>query len=896
MAAPFFFGAGAAVSGINSVSAVWPANHAVDDVALLVIETDGAGTTLTPAGWTHVTGSPVTDVASAAGSKLHVLWRRATSTAEANVATGDSGDHQTARIFVFRGVNTTGDPWNAITTGTKATASTTATLPSITTTIDESLIVGIVSRPDDSASTTAFGAPVNAGITWDTNADIESGSTSGNGGGFVMVAGVEAAAGATGTTTLTCPNVTNAYVTIGLSRTSAQSMTGEVGAFNEAGQDAGLVAIRRTTGDLGAFTLAGQDATLTFVDLTNFTMPVDAGALAATGHPAGLQRSFSLTADTAAINEQGQPAGTVWGRPISADLGSFALAGQAVNLPRSYSLQASLGALSETGQDAALTRVRRLVVETAELVSSGIQVGFLRQTIIPTWTASTAVAASALVRPTTSVGSGLVFRAANAGTTGATEPFWPTSFGSTFNDGTVTWLAVSRVTGDFQSLAPSSIIELFELQLNALQHGVNETYRFHAGANANNNGDVVWAGNSYTRLPLEAEGFEYSGNGQLPRPKIRVSNVLGTITAVLLTLPDGLEGAKVTRIRTLARYLDAANFPGGSNPYGVPDANAEFPREIYYIDRKTAETRDVIEFELAAAFDLAGVRAPKRQCVANICQWKYRSAECGYTETIYYTADDIATANPALDVCAKRLSSCEVRFAQFTRIGSVVSGSTTLTLDSTVGLLTGLTGYPIYGFGVPAGTRISSVTSATTVAMDTAATATSVVTVNGTPSSTTNTMAVTSATGLGVGHVVTGPYIAEGTTISAINGTTLTLSQRPYSIYATGDYNFRYVDGIPSSYIYVGFTLLDDLDVGMKVFGSNNINATITDISFLGRIELSNYGSLDNEDRIGITLYFMPAAPSQASYTFTSSSVYAFRSSDGVLPFGSFPGIGTYFA
>jgi hypothetical protein len=36
------------------------------------------------------------------------------------------------------------------------------------------------------------------------------------------------------------------------------------------------------------------------------------------------------------------------------------------------------------------------------------------------------------------------------------------------------------------------------------------------------------------------------------------------------------------------------------------DLTAEFPREIYYIDRKAAENRDLIEFELASAFDLVG--------------------------------------------------------------------------------------------------------------------------------------------------------------------------------------------------------------------------------------------------------------------------------------------------
>lgn len=219
-------------------------------------------------------------------------------------------------------------------------------------------------------------------------------------------------------------------------------------------------------------------------------------------------------------------------------------------------------------------------------------------------------------------------------------------------------------TSELQGISPSSIIELFVLELNALQHGAAATYRFHAGTNLVNNGDVAWAGNTYQRFPIEADGFEYTGQGTLPRPRIRCSNIFGTITAILLTLPSGLEGAKVTRIRTMARYLDAVNFPGGTNPYGTPDPTAEFPREIYYIDRKASETRDLVEFELASAFDLAGVRAPKRQCISSICQWRYRSAECSYTGTNYFDANDSPVGSAGLDVCGKRITSCKARFGQ----------------------------------------------------------------------------------------------------------------------------------------------------------------------------------------------------------------------------------------
>jgi len=317
-------------------------------------------------------------------------------------------------------------------------------------------------------------------------------------------------------------------------------------------------------------------------------------------------------------------------------------------------------------------------------------------------------------------------------------------------------MSTAPIITDLQKINPSAIIELFTLETDATLHGSAQTYRFHNGTNVNGNNDIVWAGNTYIKMPIEAAGFAFT-NGQLPRPTLTISNALGTITAILLnvnavTTGIDLTGATVTRIRTLARYLDAVNFPvtttsttttstiadpadaesvtytvtvvqdsGGNNVFalngvqkpvitmkrgstyifnqshssnvghplriksdaggqqsttnagtlgtdatvtyqpaypdapsdlryyctvhgnamgntitmnnpntttqttttttsqqvnnlGTPDPTAEFPREIYKIDRKATENRDFVQFELAAPFDLAGVRSPKRLC------------------------------------------------------------------------------------------------------------------------------------------------------------------------------------------------------------------------------------------------------------------------------------------
>ena len=154
-------------------------------------------------------------------------------------------------------------------------------------------------------------------------------------------------------------------------------------------------------------------------------------------------------------------------------------------------------------------------------------------------------------------------------------------------------------------------VELFDFELNTAQHGETTVHRFTNTKNELGN-DIVWQGNTYTAIPIKAEGYEATGQGTLPRPTISVSNLLGTFTTIIALLPDGLEGCKVTRTRTLSMFLDAVNFTGGSNSDADPTSYFR-PRDIYFIDRKSIENRDVISYEMCSAFDLVGVRLPKRQ-------------------------------------------------------------------------------------------------------------------------------------------------------------------------------------------------------------------------------------------------------------------------------------------
>ena len=277
---------------------------------------------------------------------------------------------------------------------------------------------------------------------------------------------------------------------------------------------------------------------------------------------------------------------------------------------------------------------------------------------VAAWAASTAFSVGDIRRATTDQASGLFFRCTTAGTSASSEPSWPTDIGSTITDNTCVWTAIASAYEELAKLNPSAIIELFELHLDNTLHGSTDVYRFHAGANAAIDGNVVFNGNAYTRIPVKADGFEMTNTGTLPRPTLTISNLDGTMTTLLLlvnatTAGNDLGGAEVRRIRTLKKFLDGE---------AAADPNAKFPDERWFIDRKANESRDSVTFELASKFDLAGQKLPKRQIVANVCQWIYRSSECSYTGTDYYDVNGNEVDTEAQDVCGKRVASCKLRF------------------------------------------------------------------------------------------------------------------------------------------------------------------------------------------------------------------------------------------
>ena len=188
---------------------------------------------------------------------------------------------------------------------------------------------------------------------------------------------------------------------------------------------------------------------------------------------------------------------------------------------------------------------------------------------------------------------------------------------------------VTDLQGQSQS---SGLITVFEVLLPESDiggPGIDKLY-FHDGRNGS--ADITWYSlndesnfgsttsghygqQTYSAFPVESEGWEVRGTGSLPRPQVKFANINQYWSANLANFDD-LIGAKVIRRRTLEKYLS-------TNP------PVEFNRDVYYIERKAAETPIYVEFELTSAFDVQGVKLPRRSIIAARCPWKYKDTDQG---------------------------------------------------------------------------------------------------------------------------------------------------------------------------------------------------------------------------------------------------------------------------
>lgn len=119
---------------------------------------------------------------------------------------------------------------------------------------------------------------------------------------------------------------------------------------------------------------------------------------------------------------------------------------------------------------------------------------------------------------------------------------------------------MSALLGSLQLQDQGQWVEMFTLDLTDLG---GPLYRFVPDTNHNRQ-PIIWQGNTFNPIAIEVTGFGMDSEGRPSRPKAKIGNVGGEISALMLVYDD-LLGAALYRHRTKVMYLDAANFPPQRN-------------------------------------------------------------------------------------------------------------------------------------------------------------------------------------------------------------------------------------------------------------------------------------------------------------------------------------------
>lgn len=184
-----------------------------------------------------------------------------------------------------------------------------------------------------------------------------------------------------------------------------------------------------------------------------------------------------------------------------------------------------------------------------------------------------------------------------------------------------------KVFTEILNLESTSLVDLYALYYD-YQNDSQAVLYFHGGSNGLAK-PIVFDGQEYVPIPVEADGFEVLGDQGLPRPKLRVSNA-GLYVSSILRKYNNLNGAKLVRRRTFVKFLDDVNFPNEKNPWGEADPNAKLGDEKFFVSRKIMENKMMAEFELVSSLELENVNIPNREISARYCNWVYRGYGCRY--------------------------------------------------------------------------------------------------------------------------------------------------------------------------------------------------------------------------------------------------------------------------
>lgn len=176
-----------------------------NDICLFGFETFNQAVTIPTPGtgwttWTEVANSPQSP---SANTRLTVFWARSTQTDPTMPTSNAPGDHIHWAFTIWRGCETSGNPWATTIGSTENTSDTSGSATGGTTSVTDTTVVLFAAGDlPDAASTTEFSAWACTGLTSVTER-ADRAFTTGNGGSIGCASGTIAAPGAYGPFTYT---------------------------------------------------------------------------------------------------------------------------------------------------------------------------------------------------------------------------------------------------------------------------------------------------------------------------------------------------------------------------------------------------------------------------------------------------------------------------------------------------------------------------------------------------------------------------------------------------------------------------------------------------------------------------------------------------------------------
>lgn len=224
---PTFVARGASCANVDDCVPGLPAGHQLNDILVLACESSADVTYADPTDYTQFTNSPQNQ---STATQLNVWWKRHDGS-EADPTVVDpaaAGDHLLCVIEAFRGVITTGDPFD-VTSGNSEASVADYVMPAVTTTVANTLIVWAATAQSQATADAGFTNAALANVTTASDRDVLT--ALGDDGTIVMGNGDWASSGDTGTTAGSWATTVNmARLTIALKEEAAAAAT--VSPFN----------------------------------------------------------------------------------------------------------------------------------------------------------------------------------------------------------------------------------------------------------------------------------------------------------------------------------------------------------------------------------------------------------------------------------------------------------------------------------------------------------------------------------------------------------------------------------------------------------------------------------------------------------------------------------------